>query len=136
MPQYGAPAYTPPVRKRRTWDVVLTIILLAVGFIGLCLGLLYAAAFTDPDILKSALAQQGLDGDLKPGAAPAVIAVSHIVLYLLALGLSIPLLVRGKVVVFWIPLVIGVVAAVIFWVSIGIVVTSDPTLLNSYVGAS
>lgn len=135
-PMYGAPAYAPPVRRRRTWDVVLTCILLVVGLVGLSLGLLYAWAFANPDILSGALAQQGLTGNLAPGAAPAVIAISHIVLYLLALGLSIPLMIRGRVVVFWIPLVIGVVAAVIFWVSLGIVVSSDSTLLNSYVGGS
>src|SRR5664279_253189 len=114
-PAYGAPAYAVPVRKRRTWDVVLTCILLVLGLIGLSLGLLYAWAFANPDILSSALTQQGLTGNLTPGAAPAVIAISHIVLYLLALGLSIPLMIRGKAVVFWIPLVIGVVAAIIFW---------------------
>jgi len=135
-PTYAAPGYAPPVRTRRTWDVVLTSILLVLGLIGMSLGLLYAWAFTNPEILRGALAQQGLTGDLKPGIAPAVIAVSHIVLYLLALGLSIPLMIRGKAVVFWIPLVIGVVAAVIFWISLGIVVSSDSTLLNSYVNGS
>lgn len=135
-PASGAPAYAPPVRKRRTWDVVLTCILLVLGLFGMSIGLLYAWAFANPDILSSALAQQGLSGELKPGAAPAVIAISHIVLYLLALGLSIPLLIRGRGVVFWIPLVIGVVAAIIFWVALGIVVSSDSALLNSYVTGS
>jgi hypothetical protein len=140
MPAYapasGAPAYAAPVRTRRTWDVVLTCILLVLGLFGMSLGLLYAWAFANPDILSGALAQQGLTGNLEPGAAPAVISISHIVLYLLALGLSIPLLIRGKGIVFWIPLVIGVVAAVIFWVSLGIVISSDSTLLNSYVSGS
>jgi len=135
-PTAGAPGYAPPVRTRRTWDVVLTCILLVLGLIGMSIGLLYAWAFANPDILSSALAQQGLSGELRPGVAPAVIAISHIVLYLLALGLSIPLLIRGRVVVFWIPLVIGVVAAIIFWIALGIVVTSDSALLNSYVTGS
>ncbi len=135
-PAYGAPAYAPPVRTRRTWDIVLTCILLVLGLIGMSIGLLYAWAFTQPDVLKSALAQQGLSGDLHPGAAPAVITVSHVVLYLLALGLSILLMIRGRIVVFWIPLVIGVVAAVIFWVALIIVVSSDSALLNSYVAGS
>jgi len=124
------------VRKRRTWDVVLTSILLVLGLFGMSIGLLYAWLFTQPDLLSSALSQQGLTGDLHPGAAPTVITVSHIVLYLLALGLSIGLLIRGKVVVFWIPLVIGVVAAIIFWVALGIVVSSDSALLNSYIAGS
>jgi hypothetical protein len=123
------------VRTRRTWDVVLTCILLVLGLFGMSLGLLYAWAFTQPDILSGALSQQGLTGNLTPGAAPLVIAISHIVLYLLALGLSIPLIRRGKTVVFWIPLVIGVVAAIIFWVSLGIVIASDSSLLSSYTGS-
>jgi len=136
VPVDGAPAYPAPARRRRTWDVVLTCILLVLGLIGMSIGLLYAWIFTNPDILSSALAQQGLSGELRPGAAPAVIAISHIVLYLLALGLSIPLLIRGRAVVFWIPLVIGVIAAIIFWVALGIVVSSDSALLNSYVAGS
>ncbi|HEU0205236.1 MAG TPA: DUF6264 family protein [Pseudolysinimonas sp.] len=135
-PTSAAPGYAPPVRTRRTWDVVLTSIVLVLGLVGMSLGLLYAWAFSNPEILRGALAKQGLTGDLKPGVAPAVIAISHIVLYLLALGLSIPLMIRGRVVVFWIPLVIGVVAAIIFWVSLGIVIASDSTLLNSYVTGS
>lgn len=135
-PGYGAPAYPAPVRRRRTWDIVLTCILLVLGLFGMALGLLYAWAFSNPDVLSSALAQQGLTGDLHPGSAPLVITVSHLVLYLLALGLSIPLMIRGRIVVFWIPLVIGVVAAIIFWVTLGIVVSSDSALLNSYVAGS
>ncbi len=145
VPAYGAPAaapaglapaYAPLPKRRRTWDVVLTSILLVLALIGTIIALGYAAAFSDPDLLNSALAQQGLSGDLHPGAAPLIIVVSHLVLFVLAVGLSIPLLVRGKTVVFWIPLVIGVVAAVIFWVALGTVVTSDPGLLNSYISGS
>jgi len=136
MPTPAAPMYAPPARTRRTWDAVLTSILLVLGLFGMSLGLFYAWAFTQPELLHQALAKQGLTESLNPGVVPAVITVSHIALYLLALGLSIPLLIRGKAVVFWIPLVIGVVAALIFWVSFGVVIASDSTLLNSYVGQS
>ena len=134
-PGYGAPAYAAPIRKRRTWDVVLTIVLLALGLIGLLIGLVYAAVFASPDLLDQAMQQQGYDGfSAQPGAAPAVLAISHIVLFLLAVGLSIPLLIRGKVVVFWIPLTIGVVAAVIFWATVFSVILSDPSFMSKYGG--
>jgi len=138
-PAYGGPAYpvsyAPPVRKRRTWDVVLTSILLVVGFFGMLAGLGYAAIFATPDLLDQTMASAGYSGfSGNIGAAPAVLLISHIALYLLALGLSIPLLIRGKVVVFWIPLAIGVVAAVIFWATVFSVILSDPSFMSKYGG--
>jgi len=130
-----APAYAPPVRKRRTWDVVLTSILLVLGLFGTLAALGYAAIFATPDLLDQTMASAGYSGfSGNIGAAPAVLLISHIALYLLALGLSIPLLVRGKVVVFWIPLTIGVVAAIIFWATVFSVILSDPSFLSKYGG--
>jgi len=135
VPTYAAPAYAPPVRKRRTWDVVLTSILLVLGLFGTVAALGYAAIFATPDLLDQTMATQGYSGFAgNVGNAPAVLLISHIALYLLALGLSIPLLVRGKVVVFWIPLTIGVVAAIIFWAVVISVFTSDPGFLSRYGG--
>ena len=129
----GVPgAYAPPPRKRRTWDVVLTSILLVLGLFGMGAGLVYAAIFADPGLLDQTMKTSGLGGfSGNAGSGPAVLVISHVVLYLLALGLSIPLLIRGKIVVFWIPLTIGVVAAIIFW-SVGIsVFLSDPNFINN-----
>ena len=134
-PAYGAPAYAPAKPKRRVWDVVLTSILLVLGLFGLLAALAYAAIFADPGLLSQTLQKQGYGGFAgSVGAAPAVLAVSHIVLFLLAAGLSIPLLIRGKIVVFWIPLVIGVIAAIIFWVVVISVIASDPAFLQRYGG--
>ena len=126
-PVYGAPAYAPPVRKRRTWDVVLTIILLVLAFFGMILGIVYGAIFSDPKLVSQAMASAGYGTFTgSAGAGPTVLVVSHIVLFLLALGLSIPLLVRGRIVVFWIPLAIGVVAAIIFWSTLVSILLNDP----------
>ena len=135
MPAYGAPAYAPPVRKRRTWDVVLTSILLVLALFGMLAGIAYAGIFSNPALLDQTMASQGYGGfSGHVGAAPAVLAISHVLLFLLALGLSIPLLVRGKVVVFWIPLAIGVVAAIIFWATVITVILSDPSFISRYGG--
>jgi hypothetical protein len=134
-PTYGAPAYAPPVRKRRTWDIVLTIILLVLGIFGVLASLGYAAIFASPDLLDQTMQSQGFGGfSGSVGAAPAVLAISHIVLFLLAVGLSIPLLIRGRIVVFWIPLTAGVVAAIIFWATIFVVFLSDPGFTARYGG--
>jgi hypothetical protein len=137
-PVYGAPGYgapgLPPVTRRRTWDLVLTIILLVVGVIGMGIGLIYAAMFSDPALVKEifdqAYSQSGLGGwNGSVGSAPAVIAISHIVLYLVALGVSILLLVKNKI-AFWVPLTAGVVAAIVFWGSLMAIVFSDPSLMS------
>ena len=134
-PTYGAPAYAPPVRKRRTWDVVLTVILLVLGLFGTVAALGYAAIFATPDLLNQTMATQGYSGfSGNVGAAPAVLLISHIALYLLALGLSIPLVIRGKIVVFWIPLTIGVIAAIVFWATVISVFLSDPAFVSRYGG--
>jgi len=132
---YGTPTYgVPPVTRRRTWDLVLTIILLVVGLFGMGIGLIYAAIFSDPalvqEVFDEAYGQAGLGGwNGSVGAAPAIIAVSHILLYLVALGLSILLLVRNKV-AFWLPLTAGVIAAIVFWGSLMAIVFSDPSLMS------
>jgi uncharacterized BrkB/YihY/UPF0761 family membrane protein len=128
---HGAPSYTaqPGVRRRKTWDLVLTSILLVVGFVGMLIGVTYGVVFADPSLLDEAFQQQGLNGfDGDVGAAPTVLIVSHVILYLLAVGGAIPLLVTRRV-AFWVPLGAGVIAAVIFWSTVIAVIASDPGLL-------
>ena len=143
---YGVPGYAAPVtppnmydaplkRKRRTWDLVLTILLLVSATFGTLAGLGYAAIFSDPAVLSAAMRQQGFTGFSGTiGAAPVILAVSHLLLYVVALGLSIPLLMRGRIVVFWIPLVAGLLAAIIFVSVIASVIASDPGFLQRYSG--
>lgn len=137
-PAYGTPgagaAYPAPPKRRRTWDLVLTIILLIVGLFGMGIGLVYAAIFSDPalvqDVFDEAYGQSGLGGwNGSVGAAPAVIAVSHILLYLVAVGVSILLLIKNKI-AFWVPLTAGVIAAIVFWGSLFAIVLSDPGMMT------
>lgn len=134
-PESASSEHAPLARKRRTWDTVLTIILLVLALFGMLAGVGYALIFSNQQLLSEAVSQAGY-GDFSgsAGAAPAVLAISHIVLFLLALGLSIPLLARGRIVVFWIPLVIGVIAAVFFWGALVSVFASDPTFLSGLEG--
>ncbi|MCU1417112.1 MAG: hypothetical protein JWP32_1286 [Schumannella sp.] len=116
-------------RRRKTWDLVLTVVLLVVGFFGMLLGLFYSAVL--PQILDQAYQQQNLGtfaGDT--GVAGPVIASSHVVLYLVAVGGAIPLLITKRV-AFWVPLGAGVIAAGIFWVALIAVMFSDPSLISS-----
>ncbi len=131
---YGA-ASSPPQpgqRRRKTWDLVLTIVLLALGFVGMLIGLLYSALFSDPAFMDQMAQQGGLPGfSGEVGAAPAVVAISHILLYLLAIGGSLPLLIKKRV-AFWVPLAAGVIAAIIFWSAFTAVFLSDPAFVATY----
>lgn len=133
-PAYGAPGYgapLPPVTRRRTWDLVLTVILLVVGFFGMLIGLFYAWAFSDPLLLDEAMGQGGMGGfNGTIGAGPTIIVVSHIALYLVALGVSILLLVKNKI-AFWAPLGAGVIAAIVFWGVLAGILLSDPGLMGN-----
>lgn len=132
-PQYGYPMYPAPGgRPRRIWDLVLTVVLLVVGFFGVVIGLIYAGIFSDPTLLDALFQQQGIGSgfDGTVGAAPAVIVASHIILYLAALGGSIPLLIAKRV-AFWVPLAAGVIAAIIFWGTVMAVFASDPNFVST-----
>jgi hypothetical protein len=135
QPVYGQPGFgSTPVAKRRTWDVVLTIILLVLGLGGTLLGVLYGIIFSSPELIDDAFRQQGLGGfDGEIGATPLVLIVSHVVLYLLAAGLSILLLVKKKI-AFYIPLIAGVVAAIIFWSALVMLMMTDPDFVSTYAG--
>jgi hypothetical protein len=135
QPVYGQPGFgSAPVAKRRTWDVVLTIILLVLGLGGTLLGVLYGIIFSSHELVDDAFRQQGLGGfDGEIGATPLVLIVSHVVLYLLAAGLSILLLVKKKI-AFYVPLIAGVVAAVIFWTALIMLMMTDPSFVSTYAG--
>jgi hypothetical protein len=122
--------YPQPVKKSRTWDLVLTIILLVVGLFGMLIGLLYGVALLDPALVRDAMAAAGYEWDGSVGNAGIVIVVSHLLLYLAAVGISIPLLVKKKV-AFWAPLGAGVIAAIIFWGAWYTVLLSDPSFIDS-----
>ncbi|MEO5534259.1 MAG: DUF6264 family protein [Pseudolysinimonas sp.] len=117
-PVYGA---MPVVKTRRTWDLVLTIILLVVGLFGMLLGVFYGWIFLHPDLLVQTLQRQGYNiGSADTSSAGVALILSHVVLYLIAAGVGIFLIIR-KTLAFWVPLAIGVIAAIVFW---GIVLTT------------
>jgi hypothetical protein len=132
-PVVGAPAYyAPPAAQRtsRTADVAITCVLLALGVIGMLIGV--STGLTLDRSLAGQAATYGVTyhapADL--GALGAVIVISHVVLYLAALGVSIALLVKRRT-SFWVPLVGGVVAAIIFWGILLSLIMSDQALMNA-----
>jgi hypothetical protein len=132
-PEYGYPVETTG-RKRRTWDLVLTIVLLVVGFFGAGIGVIYGFIFLSPDLINQVFEQQGygsFEGNV--GSAGVILILSHALLYLITVGVSILLLVK-KVITFWLPLSVGVLAAIIFWVTVSMVFLSDPDFITTGTG--
>lgn len=132
-PVYGQPGFgQTPIKRRRTWDVVLTIILLVLGLGGMLLGVLYGVIFSSPELIDDAFRQQGLDGfNGSVGATPLVLILSHVVLYLAAVGVSILLLIKKKI-AFYVPLIAGVVAAIVFWAALVSLMLTDPAFSTMY----
>jgi hypothetical protein len=126
----GTPYYqaVPAVRTRKVGDLVVTCILLALGLFGMLAGLGLSA------VLGQSLAQEYARYGVSytaPAALPVVgtvIWVSHVVLFLAAVGGSIPLLVKRRV-AFWVPLVAGVLAAIVFWGALISLVAGDTALM-------
>ena len=118
VPAYGAPVYGAPVAPtgRRTWDLVLTIILFVMAVIGASLGIFYGVIFLNPALLQQVLSQQGYGFPAIATEAPgATIIISHLLLFVVGVGLGIFLLIKKKI-AFWAPLGAGVIAAIVFWV--------------------
>ena len=107
----------PSVALRRTpgWDRGLTIGLLVAGLFGALIGWMIGSGLAES--LPIALEQYDIEAGAMPewvDAAGTAVMLSHILLYLAAVGLSIALLRAGRP-AFWAPLSAGVIAAIIFW---------------------
>jgi hypothetical protein len=137
VPQYpGAQAsYNPagwgeaaaPQKKRNTVDVVFTIILLVIGLLSAGYGVLTGIGLSSKELFNQQLREiYGGDPNIDAGPWGIVIVISNIVLYLAALGLSILSLLRRRI-TFWIPLVAGVIAFVVFVIAVFALFSSDPT---------
>ncbi len=131
---YGAPSYYAPrndQRPPRTADTVISIVLLGIGFFSVLIAILNA--FTINYQMDAIYEQYGVDGSYEPGAgaaiAMAVIILSHIVLYVLAVVFTI-VLIRKRRISFWLPLSAGALASVIFIGTFVALIFADPTLLD------
>ncbi|PJJ62225.1 DUF6264 family protein [Compostimonas suwonensis] len=129
-PPMGYPTQPPAAQKPRTWDLILTIILLVFGLFGAFFG--SVSALSSPTTLAQFYSQEGLPDYVTPsnaGALITTIVVTHVVLYLIAVAGSI-LLLRRRRIAFWLPLVIGIVAAIIFWSVFATLVLADPAFAD------
>ncbi|MEZ5191054.1 MAG: DUF6264 family protein [Schumannella sp.] len=134
-PVYGVPRRSrsrrrPAARARKTWDLVLTVVLYVLGFFGMLGGIFLRRRPLRPGAAQPGPAAAGLWHHRRNRRRPAVLIVSHVILYLIAIGGSLPLLITKRV-AFWVPLACGIIAAVVFWGARAalLVVASAPGLL-------
>ena len=123
-----------PVRKRRTWDLVLTIALLAYGLMTVLASL--GGASDLGSTLDQVYAIQGL-GHYEPSALAAsltgVANLAQVLLLALAAFVSYRLLKAGRI-AFWVPLVAGAVASLLVGVLGLTLMLGDPTF-QEYLGS-
>jgi hypothetical protein len=129
---YGSPAYYAPSngeRPPRTADMIVSIVLLVIGFFAVLVALLNA--FTIPMQMQTLYDDYEVSGSYRAGAgvaiAAAVLIISHVVLYALALVLTIVLIRRHRI-SFWLPLTAGAIASVIFFGTFVALIFADPVL--------
>jgi hypothetical protein len=125
-PYYVAP---PAVRPPRTGDVIATVILLTIGVFATLFVALISAAL--PQSLAAEYTHYGITYHQAAdyGVLVGVMIASHVILILVAIGVSIPLMVRRHR-TFWIPLMCGIVAAIVFWAILIALVLGDGTILQ------
>jgi len=135
MPFPGTTSGAAPVRRRRTWDLVLTIALLAYGFMTVLASLSGAADLGRT--VEQVYAIQGL-GTYTPtalaGTLTTVANVAQVALLVLAVWVSYRLLKAGRI-AFWVPLAAGALAAVLVGILGLTLMVSDPAFLD-YVGSA
>ncbi|WP_437584535.1 DUF6264 family protein [Paramicrobacterium sp. CJ85] len=122
-----APATPDMIAESRSrGDRIATFVLLGVGLVSVLTTL--PSMFELPDVMTQAYAQFGIGSYTNETFANAmgwVILISHIILWVMALMLSLRRLAAGKI-AWWVPFVIGVIANIIYIVVIVIVMVNDP----------
>ena len=126
-PEFASRVVPSPVAPvRRSWDVMLTAVLLALGVYDVVTGFSQYANLSL--VLNDVFAQQGI-GEFTSVSAAATVGLvvnsSRIVLIVVALGWSLTRLSRGRI-AFWVPLGAGLVAAAVALIGVFVLIAIDP----------
>jgi hypothetical protein len=131
----GQPGYyaQQPLGERplRTADMIVSIILLVVGFFSVLYAIFSALSLNlQFDLIYE---QYGITEPYVAGSASvvaqAIIIISHVILWALAVIFT-TVLIRRRRISFWLPLSVGVLASIVFFIAIMIVVFADPNIIE------
>jgi Family of unknown function (DUF6264) len=122
--------WQPVEGRRRTIDIAVTCVLLGLALIGTLVGVLTTVEF--PYALSQQYARYHVAYTPHPELAQigAAVAVSHVLLFLAALCVSIPLMRSNRGAIF-VPLVAGAIASIIFWSVLFSVFLGDQRLMHA-----
>jgi len=125
----STPAAT-PVRKQRTWDVLLTSTLLFFGVVDV-INTFSTVANLGP-VLREGLAAQGVDSFTSDAIAIEAGGIANIVrVVVLVLTIVFSLIqIQRKRIAFWIPIVGGLLAGIALMVAVFVAVMSDPGFVS------
>ena len=116
------------------WNLTVTILLLLFGLFGMTYSIATLQAL--PAAMQLLHSTQNL-GDYTPdssvGATIAAGSIALAAVWAVSAGLSVWLLVRRRL-SFYVPLIAGIVALVVLFVAAGVVLATDPVLLDYYSG--
>lgn len=141
QPAYGQQPYYGQVpagqRPLRIGDVIVSVILLVIGFFSVLITIL--SSFTLNDQMEVLYEDYGITESYSAGAggaiAAAVLIISHVLLFALAVIFTIPLIRRRKL-SFWVPLVAGAIASVVFFATFVVLIMADPNLMDVIISQS
>ena len=126
---YGYYLAPPPFR---VGDMIVSIILLTIGLL-VTVNMIFVA-FTLETAMQEQYTSYGLGTYQATNGltvASAAILISHVVLLAIATPLTI-VLIRKRMLSFWLPLIAGAIAAIIFWVAIFGIILSDQKLMSYF----
>ena len=132
QPYTAVPPPAPSQRPLRRGDTIASAILLAFAFLSTVYTVLSALALEDS--LRQLYSMYGGEGDYEPtssvGVARATLIASHVILFAVAVLVTLAL-VRARRISFWVPLVAGAIAGIVFFATIAALVLGDPALLEA-----
>lgn len=122
--------------ERRTWDILLTVVLLGLGLYTVGSG--YLAYSNLGEVMDQVFRQIGIGGFTSVDLAATlgvVIMVSHTIIWIAGALLGARALKRNKIAFIW-PLAAGVLATLVVFVLIAILMISDPSFAAYLEGMS
>lgn len=135
-PAAAIPAGRPGARAVPGWDRPVTMGLLVLGLFGTFLAI--ATLNSLPQAIQMMYTQEGLGTYAAAENVKGILIggdIAQAILWAATATLSIWLLIRGHR-AFYVPLIGGIVSLLLIFVFMGVVLSGDPTLLNSFAGTA
>jgi hypothetical protein len=126
-PQQWRPTPPPPPREAWKVDRVVSIVFLALGLIGATVGVVTAVLLPIGTQAVYLQRGQGFFESSRSGHWMLGLLWSHVLLFAASVAITIPLL-RVRRPAFYVPLIAGAIAGIVYWVVLIAYLTADHTM--------